>query len=70
MSKAKVKEAEVVNTNQIENEDVSLYPTKSAKIRYYLSKGYKRSEIAKHMNIRYQHVRNVEVTLLKKDMNK
>lgn len=41
---------------------------KSAKIRYLTSKGLSRSEIANMLGIRYQHVRNVQVTLLKKDM--
>lgn len=47
---------------------------KSAKIRYLTSKSLSRSEIVKVFNdvlglqIRYQHVRNVQVTVLKKDM--
>lgn len=41
---------------------------KSSKIRYLTSKGLTRSEIANMLGIRYQHVRNVQVTLLKKDM--
>lgn len=36
-------------------------PTKSAKIRALDDAGYSRSEIAKFMGIRYQHVRNVLV---------
>lgn len=54
----------------IANEDVSSLKGKSAMIRYYLAKGYSRKEIANHLNIRYQHVRNVEVTLLKRDIAK
>ena len=60
-------------TKQVEGiaaEDVTAYTTKSAKIRFYLSKGYARKEIANHLGIKYQHVRNVEVTLLKKDIKK
>jgi AbrB family looped-hinge helix DNA binding protein len=34
-------------------------PTKSAKIRALHRTGYSRAEIAKFLNIRYQHVRNV-----------
>jgi AbrB family looped-hinge helix DNA binding protein len=34
-------------------------PTKSAKIRALASAGYKRADIARHLGIRYQHVRNV-----------
>jgi hypothetical protein len=41
-------------------------PTTSAKIRYLDSKGMKRGEIAKKLEIRYQHVRNVLITPLKK----
>lgn len=52
----------------IAHEDVSQLQGKSAKVRYYLSKGYGRKEIAEQLGILYQHVRNVEVTLLKKDM--
>lgn len=36
-------------------------PTKAAKIRAMLADGLSRSEIAKALGIRYQHVRNVEV---------
>lgn len=64
-----------INTNK-KTKEVKLYddkelnslPTKSAKIRYLTSKGLTRSAIAKLLDIRYQHVRNVQVTLLKKDM--
>lgn len=41
-------------------------PTKSSKIRYLFESGMKRSEIATKLNIRYQHVRNVLITPLKK----
>lgn len=40
--------------------------TKSSIIRYLDSEGFKRSEIANHLNIRYQHVRNVLTQPLKK----
>lgn len=67
----KVSKKETVEVkNDISKEDISTYPTKSAKIRYLLSKEYKRKDIANLLGIRYQHVRNVEVTLLKKDMTK
>ncbi|MEQ8281283.1 MAG: AbrB/MazE/SpoVT family DNA-binding domain-containing protein [Parvibaculum sp.] len=42
-------------------------PTKSAKIRALGSAGFKRTEIARFLNIRYQHVRNVEVQASTKD---
>lgn len=34
-------------------------PTKSAKIRRLAAAGYKRADIARYLDIRYQHVRNV-----------
>lgn len=40
--------------------------TKSDKIRKLLSMGCKRGEVAKLLNIRYQHVRNVEITPIKR----
>lgn len=40
--------------------------TKSATIRFLSSKGWANGKIAKFMGIRYQHVRNVLITPLKK----
>jgi hypothetical protein len=40
--------------------------TKSDKIRQLLATGCKRGEVAKLLNIRYQHVRNVEITPIKR----
>jgi len=40
--------------------------TKSSQIRYLHSLGHSRSSIATHLNIRYQHVRNVLITPIKK----
>lgn len=42
------------------------YKTKSATIRFLTSEGQTRSNIAKFMNIRYQHVRNVQVQDIEK----
>ena len=44
---------------------VNKLPTKSAKIRYLASQGWTRSQIAKFLGIRYQHVRNVLITPVK-----
>lgn len=44
------------------------YKTKSSMIRYLGSKEYTRSDIAKAMGIRYQHVRNVLVADAEKRM--
>ena len=40
--------------------------TKSDKIRQLLALGLKRGEVAKGLNIKYQHVRNVELMPLKR----
>lgn len=42
------------------------FSTKSAKIRYLAGLEWSRSEIAGHLGIRYQHVRNVLITPVKK----
>lgn len=51
------------NTKTTTNTDVlskyDAFPTKSAKIRAMAADGMKRSVIAKTLDIRYQHVRNV-----------
>lgn len=39
--------------------------TKSAQIRYLKSEGLSTADIARYMNIRYQHARNVLITPLK-----
>ena len=52
-------------TKKIETALTSL-PTKSAKIRFLHSKGFSRVEISKTLQIRYQHVRNVLITPLKR----
>lgn len=40
--------------------------TKSDKIRQLLGLGMKRGDVAKALNVRYQHVRNVEITPIKR----
>lgn len=50
--------------------DLSTIATVSGKIRALTAAGKTRSEIAKTLNIRYQHVRNVQLQPLKKDGNK
>lgn len=40
--------------------------TTSDKIRFFASQGFSKSTIASMLNIRYQHVRNVLITPLKK----
>ena len=56
------------NVRNLDNEDKKVYlglPTKSSKIRYLNSKDWTRGQIAKYMEIRYQHVRNVLITPVK-----
>jgi hypothetical protein len=45
------------------------FQTKSARIRYLHAQNFKVKDIAKHLNIRYQHVRNVLSTELKRGPN-
>lgn len=42
------------------------HKTKSGVVRYLTAQGHTRAAIAKHLGIRYQHVRNILVTPLKK----
>lgn len=57
-------------TNQtkvdIKDVDLSHLTTMSSKIRYLDSLGFTRSEIKNKLNIRYQWVRNVLITPIKK----
>jgi len=74
MSKKKeilVKTEEVVIEVSLREEQIKHSLTlvgKSSKIRYFDSVGFSRKEISEILKIRYQHVRNVLVTTLKKDM--
>lgn len=66
-------EATIESTTEVETSKFDLVAltetlkTKSAVIRYLHSEGMKRGEIAKLLNIRYQHVRNVLITPVKKE---
>ena len=62
VKKVKVEVKEVDEVENIVRREGSM----SAKIRELLSMGHKRAEIAKILGIRYQWVRNVEITPLKK----
>lgn len=61
MSKTEIKTAERTLETVMEQ-----YKTKSAAIRALFAEGMSRGQIAKFMNIRYQHVRNVLITPVKK----
>ena len=59
----------LTNTQKTTMSDVidnNVHTTKSAKIRVLYSKGYSKADIARYLGIRYQHVRNVLLTPLKK----
>ncbi len=71
MSKKSNVAEQVVITD--DSSEVSSLPTTSAKIRFLLAKGWTRGKIVKEggittkqgLPIRYQHVRNVEITPIK-----
>ena len=46
---------------------LSQQPSKSAAIRRLNEQGYSRGQIAKMLDIKYQHVRNVLITPIKKE---
>lgn len=45
------------------------FNTKSAAVRYLINQGFEVKDIAKHLEMRYQHVRNVSKTELKRGPN-
>lgn len=45
------------------------FTTKSAAVRYLINQGFEVKDIAKHLDMRYQHVRNVSKTDLKRGPN-
>lgn len=45
------------------------FSTKSAAVRYLVNQGFIVKDIAKHLDMRYQHVRNVSLTQLKRGPN-
>ena len=60
---------EALGFNDIDNE-LSKIKTVSGQIRYLTSLSWERKAIASKLGIRYQHVRNVQLQVLKKDGNK
>ena len=48
------------------SKELALLPTTSSRIRFLDSKNYTRSQIAITLNKRYQHIRNVLITPIKK----
>lgn len=45
------------------------FKTKSAAIRYLVNQGFEVKDISKHLGVRYQHVRNVATSPLKRGPN-
>lgn len=60
-----ISKANVCNLTKPQLKTLSNCPTKSAKIRYLTSLRWTRGQVAKHLDIRYQHVRNVLITPVK-----
>lgn len=56
----------IITLSHVQQEVYGTLKTKSAQIRYLNSEGFTRSQIAKYLDIRYQHVRNVLTTELKR----
>lgn len=44
---------------KVQLEQIAALPTTSAKIRYLNKEGYPRADIARILNKRYQHIKNV-----------
>lgn len=53
-----------------QEEKLESFTTTSAKIRFLTSLEWTRGEIAKKLNILYQHVRNVQITPIKNPREK
>ena len=66
MSKSNVATKEVTkeapSLSAAQSKQIASLETVSAKIRYLNDEGYSRSEIARSLGKRYQHVRNVLIT--------
>lgn len=60
----------MANLTKAQEKEVSEMSTVSAKIRYLDQIGMTRSQIAKYLDKRYQHVRNVLITPIKKEKGK
>lgn len=58
----------MTNQVQVTNDEIVSSSTlnTSQKIRELLTRNFSRSQISKMLNIRYQHVRNVQITPIKK----
>lgn len=60
------KTSDAVSLTEAQKAIVESSVSKSDKIRQLLGTGLKRGDVAKILGIRYQHVRNVELTPLKR----
>lgn len=55
----------VPNLSKSQSETLNSLTTTAAKIRYLLSEGYSRGDTSRILQIRYQWVRNVDLTPIK-----
>ena len=51
---------------KVQQGNIDNMPTTSGKIRYLFKEGYEKADIARILGKRYQHVRNVLITPLKR----
>ena len=65
---ANIQKNESSKLSVVERKKLDSLESKSMKIRYLAYKNFSRSEIAKILNLRYQHVRNVLITPIKKEV--
>ncbi len=61
-------EDDILDIKDFDNEIKNL--TTSAKVRYLSEKSFSRKQIAEHLGLRYQHVRNVLTTPLKREIKR
>jgi hypothetical protein len=64
MTTLTTKKFEQVKLSAAQTKALNKLPSKSAKIRYLTSLDWSRGQIAEKLSIRYQHVRNVQITPL------
>lgn len=65
ISKEEKKMSDTNKLTKTQSQKLESFNTTSGKIRYLLSLGWKRGNIARKLKKRYQHVRNVELTPVK-----
>lgn len=61
---------DTIKLNKSQVDYLSNCTTKSGRIRYLLSIGWSRSQVAKEVGVIYQFVRNVELSVVKNPVDK